>query len=123
MLDKLGGRKSLALIVILVIGAIVTSLKGDIPVEFSHFLEIMFGIFVGGNVGSKAFYKTNDNLPVASSDNSSDSIAELQKTNIAISELHKTNISITQGISLVQQILAQIVRKTGIDRMPEPPVS
>lgn len=42
-------RKILSGLVLLIIGSVVVYLKGDIPPNFSTFMETLFGAFVMGN--------------------------------------------------------------------------
>lgn len=49
VIDSLGGRKLVAAGVIIVIAAVVMSIKGDLPVHFKEVLEWVFTAFVTGN--------------------------------------------------------------------------
>jgi hypothetical protein len=49
MIDALGGRKAVALLVVIIIAAVTVIMKGDIPANFKDLLVYGLGIFVGGN--------------------------------------------------------------------------
>lgn len=49
MIDALGGRKAVALLMVVLIAAITVVMKGDIPLNFKDLLVYGLGIFVGGN--------------------------------------------------------------------------
>lgn len=49
VIDTLGGRKSLGLILLLTIGTTYAALQGDIPENLMMLLLGSFGTFVGGN--------------------------------------------------------------------------
>lgn len=50
MFDKLGGRKFVAATLTVAVGILVTFFKGDVPDNLTNLLEVVFGIFAGGNV-------------------------------------------------------------------------
>ena len=53
-IDQIGGRKALVSILSLIIGVIITIIKGDVPANLLQLLEVLSVGFVVGNVGVKA---------------------------------------------------------------------
>ncbi len=49
MLERIGGRKVAAGIVIVLVGLIVTAIAGDVPANLLALLQVVFGAFVLGN--------------------------------------------------------------------------
>lgn len=59
-MNRLGGRKMVAGLVVVLVGVVVTVAKGDVPEGLQQMLEMVFGALVLGNVGehaAKAFKK------------------------------------------------------------------
>lgn len=52
MIDSLGGRKAVIAVLIVALGVGAVLIKGDIPANFQHLLEVVFGTFVIGNVST-----------------------------------------------------------------------
>jgi len=50
MFEQIGGRKLVASLLVMIVGVVVTALKGDIPSGLLQLLEVTLGTFVGGNV-------------------------------------------------------------------------
>ncbi len=104
MIEKLGGRKTIALLIVLIAGTIFTIVNKDMPAQYAQFLEIMFGVYVGGNAASKALYKAEQKQPVTPpGPNAPDSAALEQIVN-------------TQ--TTILSTLQFIITKSGIDKLP-----
>lgn len=109
MLKYVGGRKAIAAITVLVLGMVAVFVKGDIPPGLLQLLEVVFSAFVAGNLGSKivAVSRLKAEAPSAP-------VSEPVSTN----EVELQNI--TSGIINVQQLLQLIIKRAGIDKMPDP---
>jgi hypothetical protein len=110
MLKHIGGRKAAAAITVLVIGIVSVALKGDIPPGLLQLLEVVFGAFVVGNVGAKV-------IGVSRAKVEAKAIETVEPDNSE--ELR----NIASGLITVQQLLQLMIRRTGIDKLPEPPQS
>lgn len=49
MIEKLGGRKTVTLIIVLLVSIATIAMKGDIPANFLMLLQTVFGAYVLGN--------------------------------------------------------------------------
>jgi hypothetical protein len=101
MIDKLGGRKAIIAVLIVALGVGAVLLKNDIPTNFEHLLEIIFGTFVLGNVtntvvATRAGAIDSDTTQPAPAPDFSPITAELQA-------IKAQNETITQALSTSQQ--------------------
>jgi hypothetical protein len=111
MLESTGGRKLIGGLVVTAVGVIVTFLKGDVPANLQQLLEVVFGAFVLGNAAEHGAMVMKGKAEL--------SLAQLQQPVVAPPQQDLTHIE--NGISLVQQLLELIIKRTGIDKMPEKP--
>lgn len=135
MIDTIGGRKTLALLLIMVVSIGVVLLKGDVPEHFSAILEFLFTGFVAGNVGehfagamkakhlagaaeSEAEVNSSDLPPPPEPIDLSPIEGRLSQMGDSIAEMRASNDSLASSIALVQQTLSVIINRTGIDKMP-----
>lgn len=58
-------RKIIAALVLLIVGLIVTCIRGDIPTNLLSLMEMLYGAFVIGNLGEHAtkVYKEKNKAP------------------------------------------------------------
>jgi hypothetical protein len=121
MIETVGGRKTIALLIILLTAIGTVLLKGDIPERFLSILEFLFTGYVAGNVGEhvanaiKTKTASKEESEEAPSSNQDDLTAIAQ----GLSDLSVTNESLVQATALIQQTLSVIINRTGIDKMPE----
>lgn len=120
MFEKLGGRKLVFGLITLGVGLVIGHIKGDIPPNVLSLLEMLFGSFVAGNsvgtiVGAVVSGKA---VPESTDVVDSDLVSHIE-------EVKAANSTLAQSVSIIQQSLSLIIRRTGIDRMPDPtpPVS
>lgn len=119
MFERIGGRKLSFGLFILAIGLGIGLTKGDIPPNILTLLEFIFGAFVTGNsIGTIAGVVAETRGP--GEEVSSTETVDLTPILQSVEELKQTDIAMAQSISLVQQSLTMIIRKYGIDRLPDP---
>jgi hypothetical protein len=51
MIEKIGGRKVFAALLVIAVGVGAVLLKGDVPANLLQLLQVVFGALVVGNVG------------------------------------------------------------------------
>lgn len=110
MLESTGGRKLVGGLVVTAVAVIVTLLKGDVPANLQQLLEVVFGAFVLGNAAEHGAMVMKGKAEL--------SIAQLQSQQPAAAPPQDLT-HIENGLSLVQQLLELIIKRTGIDKMPD----
>lgn len=110
MIDQIGGRKVLALTVLMLLGVGTVIWKGDVPANFLTLLEFAFGAFVAGNAvehGAQAY----------SSVNSSDSPDPTPDTvTPAVHQLLDSAQTTQQGVATLQTTLTTILQRIGMNK-------
>jgi hypothetical protein len=107
MIEQIGGRKMVAVLVCVVIGVAAVFIKGDVPANFLSLVEFLFGAFVVGNGvehAAGAYSAANSDGPMP---DNSDVLARLNG-------LEEHLGATQQGVATVQQTLSFIIQKTGL---------
>lgn len=127
MIQQIGGRKFVGALVMLILGGLLVWFKGDIPPNAMSFLEFIFGALVTGNSVSKI---TNlvaaKSAPIVESDSEPSSVdltpltQKIDELNSSVTALSANDGHLAENISIVQQTLSLIIKKVGIDKMPDP---
>lgn len=120
MIDQLGGRKSVAIILCLLLAVGAVLLKGDVPSNFKDLLEFLFGAFVLGNVGSKVV-AARAGVPEGAGAEPAPSLEapgpslDLAPLEEAVARLEEVANLTAGGVNTTNQTLAYIVQKTGLN--------
>ena len=124
-MNYVGGRKALALLTILSIGVGFAFLRGDIPTQLATFLEVVFGLYVGGNVGSKLvpINRRQAETVQPQTEAAQPQVETVQpnptKQKEESTELVENLNHINNGLGIVQELLKLIIRRSGLDRIPD----
>ena len=126
MIGKYGSRKLLVGMFVVTIGTAITLYKGDIPANLLQLLEVIFGGFIVGNSISHIAQSRKpqpeprfEDLPPP--EELPPIIEQAPPQQIEPAPTQQIDLTpIMQGIITVQEMLALIIRKAGIDRMPDP---
>lgn len=114
MFQKLGGRKAVMSLIVILIGILLVFTKGDVPPNLLTLLQFVVGVFVGGNVASSISQGISVRKTVAPP------AQKNEEVEMALNGLTSTVNSIQSGLGEVskatqlnQQALAFIVSKIG----------
>lgn len=108
-----GYRKLAAFAALLVVGLALVHFYGDVPEHFLSLLQLGFGTFVAGNA-LEHVTAAYTNVNTSSSAPAPDSIAVEAKLQ-ALEEHDKVT---HEAVATVQNTLAFIITKTGLDKAP-----
>jgi hypothetical protein len=116
MIDMVGGRKVLIVCATVVTGVALVWWKGDVPTNFLELLKWIIPSYILGNVGSKFF-------GAPSSETDLDGVAAAISEKLApapAADYGPQLQELQQAQALTNQALSLIIRKYGIDRLPDP---
>ncbi len=119
-MGKYGSRKLLVGLIVLVMGLGVTVAVGDIPPHLLQLLEVIFGGFI---VGNSVSHIVNSKRPIPIDEPVREEPIFEPAPEAEIPPPPPQQVDLTplmQGIMTVQEMLALIIRRAGIDKLPEP---
>ena len=114
MIDAMGGRKLLALLVAVAIGVGLVFLKGDVPSGFLELLKYGLGFFVAGNAVEHAVASRQASAAAEVEEGSSEEAPAGVSNELLSAQLDavRGDLARTQeGVSLVQQTLEAIIKR------------
>jgi len=105
MIDQIGGRKAAIALLIVALGVGAVLIKGDIPANFMHLLEVIFGTFVIGNVSTTVSAHVSGVAEGAESTKPVESTPAVDLTPVvsALSDIKQQNETVIQALSTSQQ--------------------
>jgi hypothetical protein len=107
LIDSIGGRKVLAVIIMLVLGVGAVLLKDDVPPNFLNLLQFLFGAFVVGNAVEHA---SNASIEKAAAKGGGPSV-DLAALQGALQELYNQNQNTQAAVVTTNQTLGTILQK------------
>ena len=110
MIDAMGGRKLLALLVAVAIGVGLVFLKGDVPSGFLELLKYGLGFFVAGNAVEHAVASRQAAAEVEESA-SEEAPAPVIDYSAQLDAIRGDLARTQEGVSLVQQTLEAIIKR------------
>jgi hypothetical protein len=123
MIETIGGRKVLVVAGAVLLGVGAVFLKGDVPPGFLTLLQWAVGLFVLGNGIEHAATAYSSSADQGEPPVVIDHSVDLASLKAAVDSLGANDAALAQNISTVQQAISLIIRKYGIDRLPEPPMN
>jgi hypothetical protein len=117
MVDKIGGRKVLVVLVTLALGLAITLWKGDIPSGLLSLIQVLFGAFIAGNgvehIAGVMAASRSSALPEAADGEVSNEevLARVASVEARIEAVH-TDVQASQtAVNKVQETLIAIIQR------------
>jgi hypothetical protein len=133
MIESIGGRKVLVVGVAVLLGVGAVFLRGDVPPGFLSLVQWAVGLFVLGNGIEHAATAYSSAGSSEGADHSADlgqlkeaaadHGSELSGLRASVDALAANDVALAQNVGIVQQAISLIIRKYGIDRLPDPPAN